>query len=296
MSVRLPSAVAVLLLAAAAVAQTPPKSDDKTPADAKKADDVKKGDEKKPAKKTAVLKVTVPQDDAELTILGQPTKTTGTVREFDVPDVEAGKPFEYEFVVKWAPNNYTTITRTKVVQFKGGADAITADLTTGDEKTDKVVIRYVPTPDDIVKKMLDLGKVGKDDVVYDLGCGDGRIVVAAVRDAKAKRGVGIDLDPERVKESTENAKKANVADRVEIRKGDILEQKDLADATVVTIYLSDEFGKVLGPVLKRTLKPGTRIVSHRFTLGDWKPDESKTVTGEDGDEYTLHLWTVPGKK
>jgi uncharacterized protein (TIGR03000 family) len=257
----------------------------------KKADD-KKADEKKLGK--AVLKVTVPNDTAELKIDNQLMKTTGKVREFDVVGLDPKKTYEYEIVIKFEPNNYNTITRKKTVTFKGTETQIVADLTK-DDPTDKVVIRFVPTPDDIVAQMLKLGSVGKDDIVYDLGCGDGRIVIAAVRDAKALAGVGIDLDPERVKESTEAVKKAKLEDKVEIRQGDVLEIKDLADASVVMIYMSDELGKLLEPRLKKLLQPGTRVVSHRFTLGEWKPEKTINVMGDDGDEYTLHLWTVPGK-
>lgn len=275
---------AFALSAAGLPAQAPPKQPDKKPADAKQAD-------KKPdAKPKAVLKVLVPEDDAELTILGQAMKTTGTTREFDIPDVEPGKLYEYEFVVKYEPNNYTKITRIRTVQFKGGEPVVTVDLTKPDEKTDKVVVRYVPTPEDIVKQMVKLANVTKDDVIYELGCGDARILINSVKEGGAKKGVGIDLDPERVKESKENVKSAKLDDKIEIRQGDALKVDDLASASVVMIYMSDELGVLLGPMFQRTLKPGTRIVSHRFKLGDWKPDKSITVTGEDGDEYELHLW------
>jgi len=247
----------------------------------------------KPAEKKAgvksTLKVTVPQDDAELTIEKAAMKTPGAMREFDTPEIEAGANYEYEFVVVWEPNNYTKITRKKTVKFKGG-DEVVVDLTK-DEGNDKAFIRYVPTPDDIVKKMLDMAKVSKDDTVFDLGCGDGRLVIAAVK-AGAKKGVGIDLDVERVKESKENVDKEKVKDKVEIRQGDLLEVKDLDTANVVLMYLSDELGKIIQPKLMKDLKPGTRVVSHRFTIGDWTPDETVKVKGEDGDEYTLHIWTV----
>jgi uncharacterized protein (TIGR03000 family) len=216
-------------------------------------------------------------------------KTTGTVREFDTPELDAGTKYEYKFVVKWEPNNYTKLTREKTVTFKGG-EAVVVDLTKP-EPTDKAVIRFVPTPDDIVAKMLDMAKVSKEDTVFDLGCGDGRLVIAAVK-AGAKKGIGIDLDPERVKDSKANVEKNKVGDKVEIRQGDILEVKDLDKATVVLMYMSDELGAIIKPKLKKDLKPGTRVVSHRFTLGDWTPDKTITVKGEDGDDYTLHMWTV----
>ncbi len=258
------------------------------------AQDPAKGEKAKAATNKAVLKVTVPEEDAELKIDNQIMKTKGKVREFDVVGLDPKKTYEYELIVKFEPNNYTTITRKMTVEFKGTQSEIVADLTK-DSPDDKAVIRFVPTPDDIVQEMIKLGNVGKDDVVYDLGCGDGRIVIAAVRDGKAKAGVGIDLDPERVKESNENVKAAKLEDKVKIRQGDILDVKDISDASVVMIYMSDELGKLLEPRLKKMLKPGSRIVSHRFTLGSWKPDKTVNIMGEDGDEYTLHLWTVPKK-
>jgi uncharacterized protein (TIGR03000 family) len=265
-------------------AQEKPKAEEKKP-------DAKKPDEKAKLNK-AVLKITMPREDAELKIENQVMKSTGKVREFDVVDLDPKKKYDYELVAKFEPNNYTTITRKKVISFSGADSKIEVDLTK-EQPDDKAVIRFVPTPDDIVKQMHKLGNVGKDDVVYDLGCGDGRIVISAVRDAGAKRGVGIDLDPERVKDSKAAVKEAKLEGKVEIRQGDILDIKDLSDATVVMIYMSDELGKLLEPKLKKGLKPGSRIVSHRFTLGDWKPEKTIQVMGEDGDEYTLHLWTVP---
>jgi cyclopropane fatty-acyl-phospholipid synthase-like methyltransferase len=139
--------------------------------------------------------------------------------------------------------------------------------------------------------MLKLGKVGKDDVVYDLGCGDGRIVVTAVKKFGAKKGVGIDLDPERIKESNANAKEAVVTDKVEFRLGDVMKIKDLENATVVTLYLGDELNEQLRPILQKRLKPGTRIVSHRFLMGDWKPEKTETVMDR-GSTIRVHLWTI----
>ena len=239
------------------------------------------------------ITVTVPQDDAELQIEKKVMKTAGKVREFDTPDLEAKKMYEYEFVATWKPNNYTVITRTRVEKFVAG-DAVVVDLTKepkdGDPK-DKAVIRFVPTPDDIVDAMIKLGNVGKEDVVFEPGCGDGRIIVASVK-AGAKKAVGIDLDEERVKESNAAVKAAGLGDKIDIRKGDALEVKDYGDATVVMLYVGDEFDLLVRPVLCRDLKVGTRIVSHRFTMGDWKPDTTQTITGQDGDEYLVHLWTV----
>jgi SAM-dependent methyltransferase len=146
-------------------------------------------------------------------------------------------------------------------------------------------VHYVPTPDDVVAKMLDLARVRPGDVVYDLGCGDGRIVVEAARRG-AKKAVGVDIDPARVAEAKENVGKAGVQDRARIVEGDLFEQ-DLSDATVVTLYLLPELNLRLRPKLL-ALRPGTRIVSHAFDMGDWKPERQTTVDGK-----SVYLWTVP---
>lgn len=148
---------------------------------------------------------------------------------------------------------------------------------------------YVPTPEPVVQAMLELAKVGPNDVVYDLGCGDGRIVVTAVKQFKAKRGIGVDIDPQRIAEARANAKQAGVADRVRIVQGDLFEQ-DFHDATVVTLYLLPSLNLKLRPKLLAELRPGTRIVSHAFDMGDWTPDQTREVDGK-----TVYLWTVPPK-
>ena len=255
-----------------------------------------KKDEKKADKKTAKskLKITVPQDDAKLMIEGKETKPTGPTREFETPELEVGKLYEYTFVVTWDPNNYTKMTRTKSVEFKGGEDVV-ADLSKADPKTDKAVIRWVPTPDDIVTEMIKLGGVKKDDVVYEPGPGDARVLIASVK-AGAKKAVGIEIDPKKADESKEAVKKAKLEKEITIIEGDALKDRDYSEATVVMLYMGNEFNSLLRPVLEKQLKPGTRIVSHRFIIGDWAPDKTIKVTGADGDEYTLHLWTVKEKK
>jgi uncharacterized protein (TIGR03000 family) len=249
-------------------------------------------DEKKKVK--SKLKVLVPQDDAELLIEGKATKPTGTTREFETPELEAGKLYEYEFSVTWQPNNYTHLTRTKKVEFKGGQD-IVADLTKADPKNpDKAKIRWVPTPDDIVEEMMKLGSVKKGDVVYEPGPGDGRVLIAAIKKG-AKKAVGIEIDPKKAEEAKEAVKKAGLEKEITIIEGDALKDRDYSEATVVMLYMGNEFNNLLRPVLEKQLKPGTRIVSHRFVIGDWKPEKTIMVMGDDGDEYTLHLWVVPEK-
>jgi 16S rRNA A1518/A1519 N6-dimethyltransferase RsmA/KsgA/DIM1 with predicted DNA glycosylase/AP lyase activity len=145
-------------------------------------------------------------------------------------------------------------------------------------------IHYVPTPTPVVNAMLDLANVGSDDVVYDLGSGDGRIVVEAAR--RGARGVGVELDPQLIKESNRNARKAKVTERVRFIQEDIF-KADLSDATVVTLYLSPSTNMRLRERLRRDLKPGTRIVSHRFDMGDWKPEQERVVRG-----IHVMLWTI----
>ena len=184
------------------------------------------------------------------------TKQTGETRLFVSPPLEAGWKYVYTVTAKWQPNNYTEVIRTRVVEVKAG-QTVEVDLRKADDKNpDKFLIRYVPTPEEVVTAMCKLGSVGKDDVVYDLGCGDGRIVITAITDFKAKRGVGVDIDGELVKLSIENAKDAKVADRVSFRKQDVLTIKDLGDATVVMLYMGEDVNLRLMPILKSTLKPG----------------------------------------
>jgi SAM-dependent methyltransferase len=145
---------------------------------------------------------------------------------------------------------------------------------------------YVPTPEDVVDAMLKVAKVGKNDVVYDLGCGDGRIVIAAAQKYGA-RGVGIDIDPERIKEATANAKKAGVDGRVKFMQADLF-TTDISEATVVTLYLLPSLNLKLRPKLWKDLKPGTRIVSHAFDMGDWDAEQELEVDGR-----KVFFWTVP---
>jgi SAM-dependent methyltransferase len=149
---------------------------------------------------------------------------------------------------------------------------------------------FVPTPYEAVDKMLEMAEVNRNSVVYDLGCGDGRIVVTAAKRFGA-RGVGIDIDPERIKESRENAKREGVTSRVQFREADLFET-DLRPATVVTLYLLPELNLRLRPRLLEQLRPGTPIISHDFNMGDWEPERTEYVDGPDR-RHTLYRWTVP---
>jgi len=146
---------------------------------------------------------------------------------------------------------------------------------------------YLPTPHDAVAAMLKLANVGPGDIVYDLGSGDGRILIAAVKDFGAARGVGIDIDPAMVHEGTDNAEHAKVADRVQFLNQDLIET-DLHPATVVTLYLLPWLNRKLIPKLKAELKPGSRIIAYRFDMGDWKPDQTLMVNGQ-----MIYFWRMP---
>jgi ribosomal protein L11 methylase PrmA len=146
---------------------------------------------------------------------------------------------------------------------------------------------FVPTPPEVVAAMLKVAKVGKGDVVYDLGSGDGRIPIAAVKDFGAARATGIDIDPQRIKEATANLQKAGVGDRVRFLNQDLF-TTNLSEATVVTLYLLPSLNLKLLPKLKAELKPGTRIVSHAFDMGDWVPEQTLDVDGR-----KVYFWTIP---
>ena len=155
-------------------------------------------------------------------------------------------------------------------------------------------VPYVPTTDDAVQAMLKLANVKKTDIVYDLGCGDGRIVIAAAKNYGA-RGVGIDIDPQRIKEARENAKRAGVEDLVRFEEKDLFDA-DIHEATVVTLFLLPTINLRLRPKLLQDLKPGTRVVSNTFDMGDWKAEKEDSIGGLDDDEYLsrrFYFWTIP---
>jgi SAM-dependent methyltransferase len=152
----------------------------------------------------------------------------------------------------------------------------------------KKIVPFVPTPQEVVDRMIELAGVKKGDTVYDLGSGDGRIVIAAAK--KGARAVGFDIDPDLIKEARENIKKAGVEKLAEIREQDIL-TVDLSPASVVTMYLLPDVNLKLRPHVLTQMKPGSRVVSHAFDMGDWKPEKTERVNGR-----TIYLWTVPAKK
>jgi ubiquinone/menaquinone biosynthesis C-methylase UbiE len=152
---------------------------------------------------------------------------------------------------------------------------------------------YVPTPQQVVEKMLELAQVTSKDVVYDLGCGDGRIVITAAKKCGA-HAVGVDIDSERIKESVANAKAAGVGNLVTFKQEDAL-KVDVSPATVVTLYLLTSSNAALRPILTRQLKPGARIVSHAFDMGDWQPFRTEMIPDESGFRRTIYLWKADGK-
>jgi precorrin-6B methylase 2 len=162
-----------------------------------------------------------------------------------------------------------------------------AGLANAQDLESKKIVPFVPTPQEVVDKMIELAGVKKGDVVYDLGSGDGRIVITAAK--KGARAVGFDVDGDLVKESRENIRKAGLEKLAEIKQQDIL-TIDLSPATVVTMYLLPDVNLKLKPNLLKQLKPGSRVVSHAFDMGDWKPDKTERVNGR-----TIYLWTIPSK-
>lgn len=176
-----------------------------------------------------------------------------------------------------------------VMVFAGGPVRSAAQLREVEVARTPDVI-YVPTPTVVVEEMMRLAAIKPGEMVYDLGCGDGRIVIAAVRDFGA-RGIGVDIDPQRIAESKDNAEKAGVAARVQFQQADLFTM-NFSDADVVMLYLLPALNVRLRPRLLDELRPGTRIVSHAFMMGDWQPDERAKV----GDpEKSVFFWIIPSK-
>lgn len=166
----------------------------------------------------------------------------------------------------------------------------TAPATTATKPAPKLDVIWVPSPPEVIKAMLDAAKVGPNDVVYDLGCGEGEILIAAAR--RGARGVGVDLDPERIRNANANAARAGVADRITFVEQDLF-KTDVSKASVVTLYLLPELNERLKPKLLQELRPGTPIVSHDFGMGDWMPERSIDVPL--ARTHRVFLWRVPAR-
>ena len=238
---------------------------------------------------TSRISITMPQDDAVLAVDGEQLVAFGGTRTIDSKPLPRGSQGTTTLTVQWKPNGYTEMTRTKQVRFTAG-QPVTVDLS-ADQPDDRVKVIYVPTPQDVSEEMSRLAKVGPADVVYEPGCGDARITIAAIRRG-AQRGICIDIDEERATESRANVKAAGFSDKIDVRHGDALDLKDLSQVTVVLLYMGEHFNLLIRPVLWRDLKVGSRVVSHAFGMGDWKPDESIYFESAQGGSYQLYLWTI----
>lgn len=177
-----------------------------------------------------------------------------------------------------------TQTQPEILQVQQGVSDIPTENRTAD-------VPFVPTPEPVVDEMLRLARPTSNDVLYDLGSGDGRIVIKAAKDYGTK-GVGIDINPDLVQRSRKNAEEAGVADRVSFQQQDLF-QTDLSQASIVTLYLLPSVNMRLLPKLLQELRPGTRIVSHNYDFGDWKPERVVQVESTSGGQHTVYYWVVP---
>lgn len=190
-----------------------------------------------------------------------------------------------------ASNPATTAVNTDAVTVP---TATPADTVIIDEVVpDELDVPYVPTHQSVVDEMLTMAEVKGTDVLYDLGSGDGRIPITAAK-RFGTRGVGVDLNPVRVREANKNAEDAGVTDKVRFIQGDLFEQ-DFSEASVVTLYLLPEVNMKLRPKILE-MKPGTRVVSHNYDMGDWKPEKSKTIKTPEGGTHYVYFWRVPEKR
>lgn len=250
----------------------------------------------------AVLHLRLPAE-ARLSVEGRATKQTGSVRHFYSPTLKPGKSYHYTF--EWTYhkdgktykvtkriNVYAGLDRQEDLSREKGKEVGAEEKKPVQKATRKLDVHFVPTPREVVDKMLEMAQVKEDDVVYDLGCGDGRIVIAAAKKYKCK-AVGFDLDDDRVREARAKVKAEGLEDLVTIEKKDLFEV-DLKPARVVTLYLLPELNERLLPQLKQ-LKPGSRIVSHEFEIKGYPPKQSANVNVEEVG-HSIYLWQAPLKK
>ena len=233
--------------------------------------------------------VRLPQYDAQLAMDEERMPGLGEHRTVETEALPAGSTRTYTFTTTWQPNGYTTMTRNKRVTFRAG-DTVEVDLAS-DDPGDRAKVVYVATSVEAVRGMVRMARIGRNDVVFEPGCGDARLAIAAIR-AGARRGICVDIDPERVEESRANVAAAGLADRIDVRLGDALDVRDLSEVTVVLLYMGEQFNLLLRPVLWRDLPVGSRVVSHRFSMGDWEPDRTAIVDSAVSGRSVLLLWTV----
>ena len=201
-----------------------------------------------------------------------------------------------ENAVQQTQNANLAATNSAANQTAKTAGKLNPDNTTADISVVENVpeVPYVPTKELVVDKMLEMADVKGTDVLWDLGSGDGRIPITAAK-RFGTRGVGVDIDPQRVKEANENARKNNVTDKVRFIEEDLF-NVDFSEATVVTLYLLPEVNLRLRPKLLDSLKPGTRIVSHNYDMGNWQPEKVEVVKTSDSDDHIVYFWRVPENK
>lgn len=181
--------------------------------------------------------------------------------------------------------------------------AVSQPAAADDKKDPEIKVPYVPTHEKVVTAMLKMAAVKEGDTVYDLGCGDGRIVITAVKEFKAKRGLGIDFNPDRLKDCEARIKEEKLTaaqiKQLTFKQGDVLKMTadDFKGVDVVTLYLLPDVNKRLKPILLEGLKPGARVVSHDFDMGeDWKEDKKEEIKTDRSYPHTVYLWTIKDKK
>jgi predicted RNA methylase len=231
---------------------------------------------------------------ARLTINGQEVPEATRLRAFNVKLKTARDSVNVTY--SFWPKTYTNVVRTRVVPVEAGKP-VQIDLTQEDPANpDQIRSIFVSTPMPVVDELCRLANVGPKDIVYDIGCGDGRMVISAVAKFGAKNGVGFDIDPDRIQESRMKAEKAGVLNKIVFRVQDALTIKDLSEATVVMMFVGEDLNRKLRPMLQETLKPGARIVSHHFDMGEWKPDKSEKFMAANDEgvkiEHSLYLWRI----
>jgi len=240
----------------------------------------------------AILKIKLADEDAEIRVDDAPRPGRGLERTVETAPLQEEVAHTVTVAAVMKPNNYTTRTRTRKVSLRA-RQIKEVDLQDEDPKNpDDIQVIYVPTPQEVVDAMCELAKVGPNDVVYDLGCGDGRIVITAIKKYGAKRGKGVDINPIRVRESSANAQSAGIADKVVFTQEDVQKLTDVSEASVVMLYMGEDLNLIMRPVLQKTLKPGSRVVSHKFTMGDWEPHDMRIVEAKKGGQIRVYLWII----